>query len=91
MILSEERASHLAHIVIDGLWNDDLVDYEDEEKAMRYGKQAVVEFVDECESIDTFARERVASLKRGVAEGSPEWDILYNKYFEEEMMRRGNS
>ena len=26
---------------------------------------------------------------RGVPEGSPEWDILYGKYFEEEMQRHG--
>ncbi|MCB0365833.1 MAG: DUF507 family protein [Bdellovibrionaceae bacterium] len=90
MILSEERQSHLAHIVVDGLWNDDLVDYEDDEMAMRFAKQAVVAFVAECESIDAFAREKVASLKRGVTEGSPEWDVMYGKYFEEEMVRRGN-
>ena len=91
MILSEERASHLAHLVVDGLWKDDLVDYEDEEKAMRFAKQAVQAFVIECENIDKFARDKVASLKRGVVEGSPEWDVLYSKYFAEEMVRRGNS
>jgi hypothetical protein len=90
VILSEERQSHLAHVVVDGLWDDDLVDYTDDEVAMRIAKKAVVGFVAECETIDKFARERVASLKRGVTEGSPEWDILYGKYFEEEMIRRGN-
>jgi len=90
VILSEERQSHLAHVVVDGLWDDDLVDYTDDEVAMRIAKKAVVAFVAECQTIDKFARERVASLKRGVTEGSPEWDILYGKYFEEEMIRRGN-
>ena len=90
MILSEERQSHLAKVVVDGIWNDDLVDYEDDELAMRYAKQAVAKFVAQVEDIDTFSREKVASLKRGVVEGSPEWDIMYQKYFEEELSRRGN-
>jgi hypothetical protein len=88
--ISEERQSHLARIVVDGIWNDDLVDYTDEDKAMRVGKQAVSAFVAEVEALDIFAREKVNSLKRGVQEGSPEWDVLYSKYFQEEMKRRGN-
>ncbi|MBK8201889.1 MAG: DUF507 family protein [Bdellovibrionales bacterium] len=90
MTISEERQSHLARIVVDGIWNDDLVDYTDEDKAMRIGKQAVSAFVTELEALDIFAREKVNSLKRGVQEGSPEWDVLYSKYFQEEMKRRGN-
>lgn len=90
MTISEERQSHLARIVVDGIWNDDMVDYTDEDKAMRVGKQAVSAFVEELEALDAFAREKVNSLKRGVQEGSPEWDVLYSKYFQEEMKRRGN-
>ena len=36
------------------------------------------------------AKKMVASLKRGVVEGSPEWDVMYRKYFEEELNKRGN-
>lgn len=89
MILSEERQSHLAHIITDGLWNDDLVDFSDEDAAMRASKKAIVEFVKENLEIDRKAREKVASLKRNVVEGSPEWDTLYKKYYEEEMSRYG--
>lgn len=89
MILSEERLSHLAHLVVDGIWNDDLVDYSDDDAALRAAKRGLNEFVKVVEEIDNKAREKVASLKRGVVEGSPEWDIMYAKYFDEEMQRRG--
>lgn len=89
MILSEERQSHWAHIITDSIWNDDLVDYSDEDAAFRVAKKALVEFVKEDLDIDVKAREKVASLKRNVAEGSPEWDVLYRKYYEEERNRRG--
>lgn len=89
MILSEERQTHLAHVIIDGIWNDDLVDYTDEDQAIRLAKKAVARFVAEGEDIDKKVNEKIASLKRGVVAGSPEWDVLYSKYFEEEMVRRG--
>ncbi len=89
--LSEERQAHLAFVIVDGLWKDDLVDYTNDELAMRVGKKAVVKFAKEMEAVDIKARSMVASLKRNVVEGSPEWDVMYNKYFEEEMNRRGVS
>jgi|FLYM01.1.fsa_nt_gi uncharacterized protein len=91
MRLSEDRVSHLARIVVDRIWNDDLVEYSNEEQALRSAKKGLQEHADMMVEIDNQARAKVASLKRGVMEGSPEWDILYSKYFEEEIKRRGQS
>ena len=88
MILSEDRQSHWAHVITDALWNDDLVDFTDEDMALRLAKQAVVEFVKEDSQIDSNARQKVSSLKRGVMEGTPEWDVLYRKYYEEERNKK---
>ena len=89
MILSEERQSYWAHLITDSIWNDDLVDYTDEDLALRLAKKAIVAFVNEDVEIDKRAREKVASLKRNVMEGSPEWDVMYKKYYEEERNKRG--
>jgi hypothetical protein len=91
VILSEERQLHFARLLTDELWNDDLVDYSDDDIALRVARQAIAEFVKEDLEIDQKAREKVASLKRQVVEGSSEWEILYKKYYEEERNRRGNS
>lgn len=88
--VSEDRVSHLARIVVDGIWNDDLIDYVDDDAALRAAKKGLNEFVKEIQDVDKVAQAKVTSLKRGVPEGSPEWDILYGKYFEEEMKRRGH-
>jgi hypothetical protein len=34
-------------------------------------------------------RRKIASLKRGVVEGSGEWQILYRRYREEELRKKG--
>lgn len=88
MILSEERQTHFAHLLVDGIWNDDLVDYSDDDEAMRQAKRGIVKFVQEFTEVDESVRQTITNLKRNVPEGSPEWDIMYSKYFEEEMRRR---
>lgn len=89
MILSEERQTHWAHVVTDKVWGDDIVDFSDDDQALRLAKKAIIEFVKEDMEIDKRAREKVASLKRNVMEGTREWDILYKKYYEEEKNRYG--
>lgn len=89
MIISEDRQAHLARIITDAVYDDDLVDFTDDEMALRFAKKAIAEFVKEDEEIDRKAKEKVASLKRGVVEGSPEFEVLYRKYYEEERGRRG--
>ncbi len=89
MTLSEDRLQHLANLVINGIWDDDLVEYSDEDTAMRAAKRAVALWAQEEADLDKNARAKVASLKRNVIEGSPEWDVMYSKYYEEEMKKRG--
>ncbi len=89
MILSEDRQSHWSHLLTDSVWNDDLVDYSDEDMALKVAKVAIAQYVKDHEDIDQKAKAKVASLKRGVLEGTPEWDIMYKKYYEEERGKRG--
>ena len=91
MRLSSDRQQHFTHLVIDGLWKDDLVDYTNEDEAMRTARRALALFVKEVMDVDVYARNSVAKLKRNVIEGSPEWDVMYRKYYEEELNRRGIS
>ncbi len=89
MILTEDRQSHLAHLVTDKVWGDDIADFSDDDQALKATKMAIALFVKEAADIDKHAREKVASLKRNVMEGTSEWEIMYKKYYEEEKNRRG--
>lgn len=89
MIISDDRQMHLAHIVTDKVWGDDIVDFKDDDLALKAAKMGIIAFVKEDIAVDKMAREKVASLKRGVMEGTREWDILYKKYYEEERGRHG--
>lgn len=88
MRLTEDRISHLSHLVIDRLYRDDLADFPDEAQALREAKTVFGHYMRAEDEIDTFVRQKIAKLSRRVPEGGREWDILYRKYFEEEMARR---
>ena len=46
-------------------------------------------FLKEEEKMDADVRKKISSQKKEIPEGSAEWDILYRKYYAEEMKRLG--
>ena len=89
MILSDARQTYWIHLLVDGLEATGLVTYEDKEKAVQATRVTLSHCLKECEEIDLKVKEKVSSLKKQVLEGSPEWDVLYYNYLEDEMIRRG--
>jgi uncharacterized protein len=92
MIISEDRQKHFAHLLVDKLWGDELIDFDEdsEESVVREAKRLINDWVQEQGDIDLEVRNKINSLKRDVPEGSSEWKVMYSKYFNEEMSRRGH-
>ncbi len=89
MLLSEEKISHLSHRILDGLSEEpDLRWRVDEAEVLREIKKVIASELKFEEEIDRFVRQRLASYSRPLAEGSPEWEVLYRKIFAEEMRKR---
>ncbi len=86
MKLSEQRISHLSHLILDGLWRDDLVDYPSEARALEVLKAALAGVLSVDDQVDTLVRQKLQ--KQNKVAGSREWQILYDKYFREEMEKR---
>jgi hypothetical protein len=86
--LSDDRISHLAHLVLDGLRREKLARFPSEGRALIETKQLLREFFQRDDPIDEAVRRKIASLSRQVPPGSREWDVLYRKYFEEEARRQ---
>ncbi|MBX7149903.1 DUF507 family protein [bacterium] len=87
MKLTEDRISNICHKIHDRLYLDEVVDYTDEDEALRVIKSTFLGMMQLEEKIDEAVRAKIASLKRGVIEGTPEWDVLHRKYAEEEMAK----
>jgi hypothetical protein len=76
-------------VIVDGIWNEDLVDYTDEDAAIKEAKRAIAELVAIETSVDDAVRAKISSLKKSVHEGSREYEVLYKKYYEEELAKKG--
>ena len=85
--LTESRVSHLAHLIIDGVWKNDLADFPNEARALAETKRVLDEFFGGEDRLDDIVRQKIQSLSRRVAPGSREWDVLYRKYYEEELRK----
>ena len=86
MKLSEQRTSHLGHLIHEGLWNDDLVDYADEVCALRALQEALANLAAIDERINGAIRDKLQ--KQNKIPGSNEWRIMYDKYYREEMEKQ---
>ena len=88
MKLSHEKIVHLSHLLLDALLEDDRVDYHGDENEVR---QRIVTLLkaemEQEDAMEEAARRKIESQKRGIPEGSPEWDLLFRKYYEEELSK----
>jgi hypothetical protein len=89
MLLSDEKTSHLSHLILDHLKNPAVARLKTEEvTVLREIKRVLAAEVKVEEEVDAAVRRRLASYSRPLAEGSPEWETLYRKTFQEEMRKR---
>ncbi len=86
MKISDERISHLSHLLLDDLWRADLVDCPDEGRALEVAKESLVRFFSVDDDVDALVRGMLTRQKK--VPGSREWQILYDKYFLAEMEKR---
>ncbi|MDA8169266.1 MAG: DUF507 family protein [Nitrospiraceae bacterium] len=91
-MLSDDKISHLSHILLRGLIEKKLVILKgDEPSARKAIKKAISTEVKLGEHLDVSVRKKLQSYSRKIVEGSPEWDILYRKFYQEEEMKRGRA
>lgn len=90
MKLSEDRISHISHLVADGLWKDELIDYDEDEehKVVDEIKKVIANYLKVEDEVDTIVRNKISSYSRNIPTGSREWDVLYQKFHKEEMQKR---
>jgi len=88
--LSDDKITHMSHVVLKELLNRGIIQAKEEEGKIRREIRRVIS--DELrigEDIDEFVRRKLQSYSRKIVEGSPEWEVLYQKFYQEEASRRG--
>jgi hypothetical protein len=88
--LSRDKVNKVAHGLTDALAGMDEVDFVEDRNTLRLEVRKILEeLLNHEEKIDLAARHKIENQKRTILEGSQEWDILYRKYYNEEVKKLG--
>ena len=86
MRLSREKVNLLSHQVAEKLASIEPVEFIEDRNTIRLAViDIIMKWLKKEEEIDTAARRKIESQKRAIPEGGGEWEILYRKYYDEEM------
>ena len=90
MRVNRDKANKVAHTVTDALAEMPEVDFVEDRNTIRLEVRKILEeLLNQEEKIDHAARQKIENQKRTILEGSQEWDILYRKYYGEEVKKLG--
>jgi hypothetical protein len=90
MRLTREKVVRLSHQLIDLLVQSNDVEFiEDRDTIRQHMVQTMTNVLKEEEKVEVEVRKRITSQKKEILEGSEEWDVLFRKYYSEELRRMG--
>ena len=90
MRLSRDKVNKLASLTTEQLAARKDIDFLEPYDDVRQELRRILEqLLHEEEVMDKNARAKIESQRRIIMEGTPEWDILYRKYYNEEVKKLG--
>jgi len=88
--VGRDKSNKVAHVVTDALAEMSEVDFVEDRNTIHLEvRRLLEELLNQEAKIDQTARQKIESQKRTILEGSQEWDILYRKYYQEEVKKLG--
>lgn len=88
MRLTNSKINHLASQILQLLRTDDTVEfYAADNEIRRMITRIINSELEDDERIDQIVRRKIDSQSRAVQQGTEAWDLLYRRYYDEEMMK----
>ncbi|HET9177269.1 MAG TPA: DUF507 family protein [Terriglobia bacterium] len=90
MRLSHEKIIQLSHRIMSAIEALDEVEiYEEPNVVRQQAVKILTDLLQEEEKMEQTVRQRIATHKRTIPEGGGEWEILYRKYYQDELRKLG--
>lgn len=90
MKVSREKINHISSLIVRDFEKRDELDYSEDLNDIRLEiARVMTEKLQLEDKADQTARKIVTSYSRNLREGSPEWDVMYHKHYEEELNKLG--
>ena len=86
----EERFSDIAHKILDELYEEDLIHFDvTENRIKNIIYNAITSFIADASEIEDAIMDKIRTYKKKYIPGTDEFDILHEKLYREELMKRG--
>jgi len=90
MRLSDDKIRHITHIVLKALLSQGAVTPLADDGSIRREMRTTIEReLKIAESIEEKVTKKLQSYSKKIYEGSSEWEVLYQKFFQEEASKKG--
>ncbi|EJP74950.1 MULTISPECIES: DUF507 family protein [Campylobacter] len=90
ILTHEDRFSDVAHKILEATWKSSLIDYnvsENRVKNVIYG--SIDEYLKIYEKIEDEVLEKIDNYKRKLIPGTEEYDLVFERLYQDELRKRG--
>jgi hypothetical protein len=86
----EERYSDISHKILDELYEEDLIHFDvTENRIKNIIYNAITSFMADASELEDAVMDKIRSYKKRYIPGTDEFDILHEKLYREELLKRG--
>lgn len=86
----EDRYNDISHKILEKAWKDSLIEYNvSENRVKNIIYNAIESYIESFEDIEDIVIEKISHYKRKLIPGSEEYELVFEKLYEEELRRKG--
>jgi len=86
----EDRFSNIAHAIMDFLYEEDFIHFTvNDNQVKNLISNSIGDFIKGYDEADTAAYEKIKTYKRKLIPGTEDYDIVFNRLYEEELIKKG--
>ena len=86
----DDRYNDLAHLILDELYENYLAEYDvNENQIKNIIFKSFKDFANSFDEIDDIVYSKIKKMKKEVIPGSQEYELLYERLYQEELSKRG--
>ncbi len=86
----EDRYTELSHKILDRLWQEDKIEYSVSDNTIRnIIFDAIEGYKNSFEDVEEIVFDKISNMKRRLIPGTPEYEVVFEKLYREELKKRG--
>ncbi len=89
-LLKDERYSNISHAILNHLIDEDIIFFDVSENIIKnIIYKSINHYAKTYETLEDIVDEKIKTYKRKIVVGSEEYDIIFEKLYEEELRKKG--